>query len=160
MIHNAWGVSIGNKHDMTDMVDILTKIDESIAKTYLARTDKLSLEEIVQMMDDETWLNADDAEKYGFVDSIDELNNKTEFCFDLTVFDNVPSEVKQRIETTLRDAGYSQREAKMAIAKGFSSLPQRDVEKDDPKQRDVVEGDTTGLLDSIVDLTRKLNSST
>lgn len=69
MIHNAWGGCVGNAADMRKMGDTLDKISESIAQTYVDRTGK-SLDQVKAMMDDETWLSADDCMKNGFATAI------------------------------------------------------------------------------------------
>lgn len=60
MIHNAWSIALGDRHDMTAAAETLGSIDGAIRDLYVAATGKHS-NSIVQMMDDETWLNAKDA---------------------------------------------------------------------------------------------------
>lgn len=69
MIHNAWGFCAGNAADMAKTADTLNKVSESIANTYTETTGK-SLAEIKTMMDDETWMGADDCVKHGFATAI------------------------------------------------------------------------------------------
>ncbi|WP_197416915.1 ATP-dependent Clp protease proteolytic subunit, partial [Streptobacillus felis] len=42
---------------------------DNIIETYLSKT-KLSKEELSDLMDKETWLNSEEAKKYGFIDEI------------------------------------------------------------------------------------------
>lgn len=72
MIHNAWGGCIGNSRDMRKMGDTLDKIDESIGAAYASRTGK-PLKDILSMMNEETWLSAQDCVDQGFATSIVEL---------------------------------------------------------------------------------------
>lgn len=69
MIHNAWGVAIGNKADMRQIADVLEKIDAQLNGMYVAKTGK-DAAEIQQMLDDETWLTAAEAKEMGFVDEV------------------------------------------------------------------------------------------
>lgn len=69
MIHNAWGVVIGNRHDLRATADILEKIDGAMAGIYEARTG-LDAKAIGKLMDDETYLAAAEAVEKGFADSI------------------------------------------------------------------------------------------
>lgn len=71
MIHNAWTLVAGNKDDLRKMADDMEKIDAGIIATY---TEKTGLEEneIVLLMDAETWFTADEAVKKGFADEIEE----------------------------------------------------------------------------------------
>ncbi len=93
MIHNAWSIAIGNKTDMQEMVALLTKMDGTIAGDYANKSGK-SLEEIAQLMDDETWFTAQEALDAGLVDSIaqtaDKPSNATGKQFNLTAYNRAP----------------------------------------------------------------------
>lgn len=69
MIHNAWGVAVGNRHDLLDMAETLEKIDASIVSDYETRTGQ-SATTIRQWMDAETWFTASEALKANFIDRI------------------------------------------------------------------------------------------
>lgn len=69
MIHNAWTVAIGNKHDMKAVTDYLSKIDDLAAKLYAKRSAS-DMSEVSKMMDNETFLSADESVEMGFADSI------------------------------------------------------------------------------------------
>ena len=69
MIHNAWGVAIGNKSEIDRFADLLGKIDANILRDYQAKTGA-SAEQIKQWMDNETWFTAQEALTNGFVDRI------------------------------------------------------------------------------------------
>lgn len=69
MIHNASTVSIGDKNEMNDTSEFLDSIDSGIANAYQAKT-KLSIEEILEMMSKETWMNAQKAVEKGFADEV------------------------------------------------------------------------------------------
>jgi ATP-dependent Clp endopeptidase proteolytic subunit ClpP len=84
MIHNAWGGAMGEAEDMRKTASVLEKISGEIASIYKRKT-ALSLDRITDMMDEETWLNAQEAYELGFIDSISDsikvaakfLNSKT-----------------------------------------------------------------------------------
>lgn len=67
MIHNAWGVVVGNKADMRASADIFDSFDGALADIYEARTG-VARGEIVKLMDAETFMSASDAIKRGFAD--------------------------------------------------------------------------------------------
>lgn len=69
MIHNAWGIVVGNKTDMTDTARTLAKIDGQMADLYSSKTGQ-STAEIADLMNAETWFTADEARDAGLVDSI------------------------------------------------------------------------------------------
>lgn len=67
MIHNAWGVVIGNKSDMRAAADTFDGFDGALTDIYEART-SVKRAEIVRLMDAETFLAVDDAIRLGFAD--------------------------------------------------------------------------------------------
>lgn len=70
MVHNAWGGVIGNRHDMRDAADMFDGFDSAIADIYEARTG-MGRDDIVKLMDAETFMGPTDAVANGFADSID-----------------------------------------------------------------------------------------
>lgn len=69
MIHNVSGQGGGDYRDMADYSDFLFKNNEMLANTYVLKTGKPK-QELLDMMNAETWLNADEALENGFVDEI------------------------------------------------------------------------------------------
>lgn len=65
MIHNAWAVSVGNRHDMTDTATVLAPFDAAMAALYAHRTG-MSEAEAALLMDRETWIGAQQAVDEGF----------------------------------------------------------------------------------------------
>lgn len=90
MIHNAWTITVGDTNEHDDTAKFLDKIDGSIRHDYAAKTGK-DAEEFRQLMNDETWLDADEALELGLVDKIYEKDGGTENRFDLSIYDNAPS---------------------------------------------------------------------
>jgi len=70
MIHKAWTMAIGNAHDLRKLADDMDKIDESILSTYQAKTG-LEAEQIMEMVNAETWMTAEEAVALGFADVIE-----------------------------------------------------------------------------------------
>lgn len=69
MIHNASISAQGDYREMEAMKQLLIKTNEAIMQTYKVKTKK-SDDELKQMMDAETWMNAQQAVEHGFVDDI------------------------------------------------------------------------------------------
>lgn len=65
MIHNAWAVAVGNRHDMADAAARLAPFDAAMAKVYSQRSGITEADAAV-MMDQETWLGVDQALTDGF----------------------------------------------------------------------------------------------
>lgn len=70
MVHKAWTIAMGNSDDFRKLAEDMDKIDESIVATYQAKTGKDEAE-INQLMQDETWMTAEEAVKNGFADEIE-----------------------------------------------------------------------------------------
>ncbi len=152
MIHNAWTIGVGNRHDMADVATVLGKIDDALARTYAART-TTGIRSIKQMMDDETWLTAKEAKEAGFATSVGSAA-EAKARFDLSVFSAVPDSLKWRDDATedaptkrdleralTQDAGWSRSKARAAM---------RVIEntKDEPLQ-DAGEVDLTSLAEAV-----------
>lgn len=69
MIHNAWAVAIGNRHDLQAASEQLAPFDAAMADVYAARSGMTSAE-TAALMDKETWLNAGQAIEDGFADGL------------------------------------------------------------------------------------------
>ena len=69
MVHHALTFEYGNAQDFAKAIDMLNKMDNSLIATYKTRfagTDQ----ELNDLLDAETWLNADEAVAFGFADKI------------------------------------------------------------------------------------------
>ncbi|MDY6341759.1 MAG: Clp protease ClpP [Lachnospiraceae bacterium] len=71
MIHDVSMSTSGNKNELKKDVKTLETFDEALASAYAAKTGK-SQEEILSLMDKETWLPAAKAVELGFIDAISE----------------------------------------------------------------------------------------
>ncbi len=69
MIHEAWTITWGNKHDIAHTHKLLEKIDGTLATMYAARSGK-TVEEAGKWMEDETWFSAEEALAAKIVDRI------------------------------------------------------------------------------------------
>lgn len=69
MIHNAWGMAIGEAADMRQMADLLDKASANCADLYAARTGKPSADMLAAMAA-ESWYTAQEAVDAGLADRI------------------------------------------------------------------------------------------
>jgi ATP-dependent Clp protease, protease subunit len=69
MVHNAWGVTVGNRHDMAAAVAVLEPIDDAMADIYAARTDRPK-KKMAELMDAETWMSSGQAVEGKFADAV------------------------------------------------------------------------------------------
>lgn len=65
MIHSPWTMAIGNATDFRKVADDLDKIETSIINVYKENLrDGVNIDEIIDMVHKETWLNGEEASKY------------------------------------------------------------------------------------------------
>lgn len=69
MIHNAWTVSVGNRHDMQASADTLEPFDKAMADVY-AKQAGVSTEIASEWMDKESYFNGTEAVKLGLATSL------------------------------------------------------------------------------------------
>lgn len=69
LIHNSTGFCMGDADDMQAMADSLEVCDESIAELYAARTG-MSVEEVMAIMDEDTWMKGTAAVAMGLADEL------------------------------------------------------------------------------------------
>jgi ATP-dependent protease ClpP protease subunit len=134
MIHNAWVVALIDENSALELADLLKKIDGNILDAYTGKT-KTGKKEMKQMMDAETWMTAQEAKDKGFVDTILTAGKPVKAEFDLSIFANLPDDLRDGRELTerdaekaLRDAGFSRHKAKALLAGRLQDTGSVDVE--------------------------------
>jgi ATP-dependent protease ClpP protease subunit len=120
MIHHAWTWTSGNAGDLRKTAGVLEKLTEAMLAVYKDKTG-LPREELIEMLDAETWMTADEAMEKGFADETiaplmaaaragGGIVNAGGGKFDLTAFRNTPpglfselSELSELNETEGKD---------------------------------------------------------
>ena len=74
MIHDPWTFAIGNSEDMLKTAEILDQIKQTIVNVYKDKTG-LDDQQLMDMMREETWLDADQAESFGFAVKTEKQTN-------------------------------------------------------------------------------------
>jgi ATP-dependent Clp protease protease subunit len=69
MVHNCWGMVIGNRHDLDEAATVMEQIDNAQIDIFEART-SLKRAEIIKYLDAETFFSASEAVAKGFADSL------------------------------------------------------------------------------------------
>lgn len=86
MIHNPFAIVIGNAKDLRREADALDKISVGMIEAYLTHTgDKLTEDELKELLDAETWLTAEESYSYGFVDELIDAK-EIAACVDMDLF--------------------------------------------------------------------------
>lgn len=77
MIHNVSTQASGDYRDMEHTVEILKKANKTISNAYIMKAG-LDEKEVKKMMDNETWLTAEEALELGLIDEIMFTNEKVD----------------------------------------------------------------------------------
>lgn len=67
MVHNAWVVAIGNRHDLAEAARTMEPFDDAMATVYAERAG-VKKAKAAEWMDNETWFNGEQAVKEGLAD--------------------------------------------------------------------------------------------
>jgi ATP-dependent Clp endopeptidase proteolytic subunit ClpP len=101
MIHNAWGGAMGEATEIRKTAALLDKISGEIADIYTKKTN-LPYNRVKEMMDEETWLSADEAFNLGFIDSISDAI-KVAAKYDVSKFKNITDkEIQNKLSVNLK----------------------------------------------------------
>lgn len=111
MIHNPWTVAMGNAAELRKQADDLDRIGESAVQSYLQKAgEKLNEDDLKQMLDNETWLSADEAQQYGLADVVLEENQAVASVSEdlFKQYKNVPKVLQKKIDK--QEPGISEEE--------------------------------------------------
>lgn len=89
MIHDAWGVGVGNAETMRDLADRLDKVSDNIADVYASKAGG-DVADWRAAMRDETWYSADEAVAAGLADRVEDASDADDAAaknrWDLSLF--------------------------------------------------------------------------
>lgn len=144
MVHNAWGVVVGNRHDMRSGADLFDGFDSAIADIYEARTG-MDRKAITKLMDAETFMGPSEAVENGFADGIDEGRSDASASAAATPDRAVMA--RRKTEAALARAGVS-RHDRSEILSELTATP-RDASRSTPAERDA--GPSPAALQRLID---------
>lgn len=112
MVHNSWGVVIGNRHDMRESATLFDSFDSALTDIYEARTN-MKRAEITKLLDAETFMSPSEAVANGFADTIDDglkLGDAQASSKDKSLM------ARRQTEAALARAGFSRSDRTQMIA--------------------------------------------
>jgi ATP-dependent protease ClpP protease subunit len=125
MVHNAWGLIIGNRHDMAAGADLFAQFDSALVDVYEARTGRTRAD-IEKLMDAETFMGASAAVENGFADRIDEGMDTPPAAPDDSAAGKALM-ARRQIEAALARAGQTRDQRSQMIAELTSTAAERDA---------------------------------
>lgn len=110
MIHNAWSVVIGNRHDLRSAAEVMDQFDASMAELY-SQAAGITTKQAAALMDAETWMTGQAALDAGFATSLlaaDEVVDEQENTNSALV-------AKRRIDSLLAKQGMPRSERRALL---------------------------------------------
>lgn len=133
MVHDCWGLVIGNKNDMRDAADFADRVD-GIMQKMLARKSGKSEEEIASLMDNETWYFGQEIIDAGFADELAEEKKPDDDDDEKTAETDDGSPEKKEPEK--EDGPDEKKKSALALAKKRFADCQNDIKANARKQTD------------------------
>ena len=127
MIHNPITFAYGNNQEMQKTVEMLDKIKNSIIETYLSKT-KADKKTLSELMDNETWMDAETAKEYGFIDEIVDEEVGKEFVENKLIINNMAFDISKfknfrKAKDTVIDNKKNTKEVKMTLEELKNQFP-------------------------------------
>lgn len=130
MIHNAWSIVMGNKDDLRAAADTLELFDKSILAAYAGKA-TIDEKKLSKMMDNETWVGADDAIEYGLADEIIEVKQGEKKDAEK----QTKAQAKRTLEMALAREGFSRKEREEVFQKAGVRDAAEQVQRDADKEK-------------------------
>ncbi len=100
MIHNVWSMAVGDYRDMEHKAKVLKDYNSTIANAYMIKSG-MDKEELLKLMDKETWLTPEKALEYKLIDEIMFMDHTIRLAAS-TRATLLPPEVINKIRNTIR----------------------------------------------------------
>lgn len=101
MIHNVSSIVAGDYRDLQHEAKVIENYNKSIANAYVLKTG-IEQKELLDLMDQETWLNAQQAKEMGFVDSV-MFNESMQLVASASNSIILPNEVINKIRNSINN---------------------------------------------------------
>lgn len=111
MIHNAWVIALGNRHDMREAADVLEPFDDAMASVYAAQAG-VEKAKAAEWMDNETWFNGEQAVEAGLATGLLAADAVKE---DAQAKARAPRNATRKVDAMLAKAGVPRSERRSLI---------------------------------------------
>ncbi|WP_421416554.1 head maturation protease, ClpP-related [Agrobacterium tumefaciens] len=112
MVHNAWVIAAGNRHDLAEAAKTMEPFDDAMATVYSERAG-VKKTKAAEWMDNETWFNGEQAVSEGLADGYLPADQVTEDKTRASAAQ--PVNATRRVEALLAKAGVSRDERRSLI---------------------------------------------
>lgn len=155
MLHNPLTTATGNTKELEVTIEMLEKVKDSMVARYVEKFNNKTEDEIIEMMDKTTWLNAKEALELGFADRLESEQTeatagymKNEYPEEnivahLTNYDNIPEDIKNKFNL----GGENITENKNTIG-GLTSMKDTKDKETSVEAADLSAADTQAVADA------------
>jgi ATP-dependent Clp endopeptidase proteolytic subunit ClpP len=139
MIHNPWMMTFGDSEDLRKEANVLDAMKEQLINIYMTKFEG-SRDELIAMMDEESWLSDTEAMKFGFVDSIEqELKISASVKHNLKkYFNTIPNKGKQ-MKAQEKDLEVSAVESPEVEIKAEEVTPEAEIKSEEEQEEEMKE---------------------
>lgn len=111
MIHNCWSYASGNSKEFRKLADDLDKIMESSIESYMSKIN-ITKDELKELLDNETWLTAQECFDMGFADELLAISDDIEQSASKSIMDLVKENqnLKMQVEQSQNKVDKSEKE--------------------------------------------------
>lgn len=138
MIHKPLTIAIGNSSDFRKLADDLDTIESGLTKIYEDNLQEgVQMDTIKQMMEDETWLNGDEAAKYFNVEVVEDKNIAACTSDILEKYDKTPQKLlASNQDDTLTISELSKEDKERFVAEWREELNKQSGTNEPPKNKE------------------------
>jgi len=153
MVHNVSSGARGDYRALQHEADVIKNYNKSIANAYMLKTG-MKQDELLKLMDDETWLNAQQAKEMGFADEI-MFDDQTLLVASLNSSALLPMEVINKVRNLIKNNPESE-----LLINNSDPVPDQDPEPGTPPPNPDPPGDKqTDKKDLLFLLQRKIQTN-
>lgn len=106
MIHNVSSIAAGDYRDFEHEAEVIKNYNKSIANAYVIKTG-LEEKELLDLMDRETWLNAQQAKEMGFADEI-MFDTENQLVASVNLSQMIPQEIINKMRNEIKKSQSSE----------------------------------------------------
>jgi len=114
MVHRGWTIAMGNANDMLEVADLLDKVDGTMAAQYAKRTGG-TVDEMLAVMDAETWMTAQEAVDGKFVDRVAQDQESVDGSWDLSAYNRAPARADAPAQSLESEEHRDRRQQRMRV---------------------------------------------
>lgn len=124
MVHCVSTRTAGNHNDMEHTAEMLRTADQALCTAYTAKSG-LSQQEVLDMMDEETWLTAEQAKERGLIDAVMFEKEERVQLVAGPLFSLPTTEQMEKVKSMLKDAESESEDAAFLIQTQLNLLKMR-----------------------------------